>query len=169
MPTASNDPRPPGAGRRFRPRLLAAVGGALLLAALAGAAWVRGNPGAFAFGNRAQVARGAAIYAASCASCHGARLEGQANWRAPKPNGTYPAPPHDTEGHTWHHSDALLSRYIRLGGAGALGDLPGFRSAMPGFADTLSEQEIGDVLAFIKAQWSEREQAYQRAASEREE
>jgi len=168
----SNDPGPsagPGAGRRGRPRLWLAVGSTLLLAVLAAAVWVRGNPGAFAFGERAQITRGAAVYAASCASCHGARLEGQADWRAPKPDGTYPAPPHDAEGHTWHHSDALLSRYVRLGGAGALGDLPGFRSAMPGFAGTLSDQDIQDALAFIKAQWPERERAYQRAASEREE
>ena len=29
------------------------------------------------------VALGASVYEANCASCHGANLEGQANWRSP--------------------------------------------------------------------------------------
>src|SRR5205807_2276140 len=47
----------------------------------------------------ALVARGKAIYAEHCAACHGANLEGQANWRSRLPNGRLPAPPHDASGH----------------------------------------------------------------------
>jgi mono/diheme cytochrome c family protein len=55
-----------------------------------------------------QVARGKAVYAARCASCHGVNLEGQPNWRERLPNGRSPAPPHDDGGHTWQHSVGLI-------------------------------------------------------------
>lgn len=116
--------------------------------------------------DRVQVARGIRIYAEACASCHGARLEGQGDWRSPNPDGTYPAPPHDADGHTWHHPDSLLFRYTKLGGREALKDVPGVKSAMPGFGDGLSDQDIWDVLAFIKSRWPERAREYQRAATE---
>ncbi|MCB1335497.1 MAG: c-type cytochrome, partial [Roseivivax sp.] len=38
----------------------------------------------------AQLARGAAVYAEACASCHGANLEGQPEWRSPGPDGRLP-------------------------------------------------------------------------------
>ena len=53
----------------------------------------------------AQVARGEALYAKHCASCHGANLEGQPDWKKRLANGRLPAPPHDMTGHTWHHPD----------------------------------------------------------------
>ena len=90
------------------------------------------------------------------------------DWRSQKPDGTYPAPPHDAEGHTWHHSDSLLFRYTKLGGSEALRDVSGFRSGMPGFGDTLSDQEIWDVLAYIKSHWPEEMQEYQRAVTMRD-
>ena len=40
----------------------------------------------------AKVARGQAVYTASCAACHGANLEGQPDWRSRKPDGRMPAP-----------------------------------------------------------------------------
>jgi len=58
--------------------------------------------------NPAQVALGRGVYAAQCARCHGANLEGQPNWQERQANGMMPAPPHDPSGHTWHHPDAAL-------------------------------------------------------------
>ena len=43
----------------------------------------------------AQLALGQQLYAANCASCHGANLEGQPDWRRRNENGRMPAPPHD--------------------------------------------------------------------------
>jgi mono/diheme cytochrome c family protein len=98
------------------------------------------------------------LYAAHCASCHGARLEGEPEWQSPKPNGRMPAPPHDAGGHTWHHSDQELFRITKFGMSAVV---PGYASDMPAFAGVLSDQEIEAVLAFIKSTWPERERAYQ--------
>ncbi len=98
------------------------------------------------------VQMGADIYADNCASCHGANLEGQPNWRSPGSDGKMPAPPHDQSGHTWHHSDEVLFGVTKLGTAAYL-NLEGFESVMPVFEGILSDEEIISVLSFIKAQW----------------
>ena len=104
------------------------------------------------------IAAGASLYAENCASCHGANLEGQADWRSPGPDGRLPAPPHDETGHTWHHGDGLLFAYTKDGGAAAMADagVGDVDSGMPGFGDTLTDQEIYDIIAYIKSTWSER-------------
>ena len=107
----------------------------------------------------AQLARGAAVYAEACASCHGANLEGQPDWRSPRPDGRLPAPPHDETGHTWHHSDRILLDIMTRGTAAVVGG--NYESNMPGFGDTYSEEDLRAVLAWLKTQWPERERAYQ--------
>lgn len=97
------------------------------------------------------IALGQRVYAEHCASCHGARLEGQPNWRQRLPTGFLPAPPHNETGHTWHHADSLLFEITKNGGQ-ALAP-PGFKSNMPGFADILRDREIWASLAYIKSQW----------------
>jgi mono/diheme cytochrome c family protein len=96
------------------------------------------------------VARGTAIYEEHCASCHGAKLEGQRDWRHRLPDGRLPAPPHDPTGHTWHHSDKQLFDMTEFG-TGAL--VPGYQSDMPGFADKLSDADIWAVLSYIESTW----------------
>ncbi len=72
----------------------------------------------------------------------------------PDANGVYPAPPHDASGHTWHHPDALLLEIIANGGSSPT-------SAMPGFGDKLSDQEMAAILAFIKSHWGPDELEFQ--------
>ncbi len=106
---------------------------------------------------------GAAIYAAQCANCHGANLEGQANWRERNEDGVFPAPPHDADGHTWHHPDSVLFAYTKFGGQEAMRRMgvEGVTSGMPGFAGQLADEEIRAVLNFVKSTWSERMRSYQ--------
>lgn len=106
---------------------------------------------------------GQVLYGAHCASCHGVNLEGQPNWQVADENGVLPAPPHNERGHTWHHDNALLFQYTKLGGQKALAarGMTGFNSGMPGFADVLSDDEIWDILAFIRSTWPERIQNIQ--------
>lgn len=112
------------------------------------------------------VARGEPLYAQYCASCHGANLEGEANWRERRPDGSLPAPPHDETGHTWHHPDSLLIDYTLRGGAAfAQGR---FESRMPGFEDQLSREQVIAIIAFIKSTWPEEIQARHRMMSQRQ-
>ena len=108
------------------------------------------------------VETGALIYKNHCASCHGANLEGQDNWRSPGVDGRLPAPPHNETGHTWHHGDKLLFDYTKLGGAALMArrDMD-FDSGMPGFGEQLTDAEIRDVLAYIKSTWPDRIQKIQ--------
>lgn len=100
----------------------------------------------------AVTALGQKVYAAQCAACHGARLEGQSNWRERGPDGRLPAPPHDPSGHTWHHPDELLFRITKHGVAKAA-NLKDYASAMPAYDGVLSDVEIVAALSWIKAQW----------------
>ena len=93
------------------------------------------------------------MYAQHCAACHGARLEGQANWREPLPSRRMPAPPHDASGHTWHHPDAVLFGITKRGLVPGEYAPPGYQSDMPGFAGALTDDEIWAVLAYIKSTW----------------
>ena len=110
-------------------------------------------------------AEGERIYAEFCASCHGADLEGQPNWRTPLPTGGLPAPPHDETGHTWHHPDQLLFNITKFGGQ--QGAPAGFQSNMPAFGDRLTDREIKAALAFIRSRWPITIQGRQRRLSER--
>ena len=105
------------------------------------------------------LAAGSQLYADNCAVCHGANLEGQPDWQTPDADGVYPAPPHDASGHTWHHSNAQLFAYTKLGGQRVVKDmgLRNFTSGMPAFEDVLSDDEIWSILAFIAASWPARE------------
>lgn len=105
----------------------------------------------------AEVRDGRDLYVENCASCHGAELQGQPEWRSPDGNGLYPAPPHDETGHTWHHDDAMLTDYITRGGQAVLDDMNvPFTSGMPGFGSVLDASEIEAILDYIKSTWPER-------------
>ncbi len=104
--------------------------------------------------DRASLASGKALYDQHCASCHGADLAGQPDWRTRKADGRLPAPPHDESGHTWHHPMPMLFQMTRNGLVPPLAPA-GYQSDMPAFAGTLSDNEIHAVLAYIESTWSE--------------
>lgn len=104
----------------------------------------------------AQLALGQKVYAQHCAVCHGAKLEGQPDWRVRMPNGRMPAPPHDESGHTWHHTDEVLFRITKNGLVPPYAP-KNYESDMPAFAGKLSDDEIWAVLAYLKSHWTSRE------------
>lgn len=109
----------------------------------------------------AKVARGTAVYHQHCAACHGANLEGQADWRVRKPNGRLPAPPHEASGHTWHHPMSMLIEIVRNGLVPP--NAPeGYESDMPAFRGTLSDDDVVAVLSFIQSRWTEDVRAFRR-------
>lgn len=97
------------------------------------------------------VAQGKTLFAANCAGCHGVNGQGQPNWHVRNADGSLPAPPLNGDGHTWHHSDGLLYRIVRAGGAEFAA--PGFKSLMPAFEEILTHQEIVAVLTYVKSLW----------------
>ncbi len=103
------------------------------------------------------IALGEAVYADHCASCHGAGLEGEPDWRTVKENGLRPAPPHDETGHTWHHSDDQLFDLTKHGLTAVLARRGiEYESDMIGFGDVLSDEEILAALGYIKSTWPDR-------------
>lgn len=101
--------------------------------------------------DRQQVALGKKVYEDRCASCHGAKLEGQPNWQERKSDSKLPAPPHDASGHTWHHPDEQLFTITKEGLSAIV---PGYESDMPAYKGILSDQEIAAALSYIKSTWS---------------
>ena len=101
------------------------------------------------------IVKGKENYQSQCASCHGVNLEGQPNWRNFKEDGTLPAPPHDENGHTWHHDTGVLFDYTKLGGQLALkaAGVTDYNSGMPAFNEILTDDEIWGILAFIRSTW----------------
>jgi len=104
-------------------------------------------------GDAARVALGERVYVQHCASCHGAKLEGQPEWRSRRANGRLPAPPHDDSGHTWHHPDEVNFKVTKYGVVPPYAP-QGYESDMPAFGDRLGDDEIWAVLAFIKSRWT---------------
>jgi len=80
------------------------------------------------------VTSGQKLYATYCMSCHG---DQDSTLRFGQ------APPHNSEGHTWHHADAELKKWI----------LEGRPYNMPAFKEHLNETDVEAILAFIKTWW----------------
>lgn len=88
--------------------------------------------------------RGEEVYRTNCASCHGPNGEATAGWRTPGPDGRYPPPPLDGSAHAWHHSTETLEQMIREGSPGG---------GMPAWDGKLTNQQIDDVIVWIKSLW----------------
>ena len=102
-----------------------------------------------------KVAEGKVVYEANCAACHGAEGEGQPNWRERKADGSLPAPPHDSTGHTWHHADEVLIGIMADG-------QPTFpQSQMPKYRDVLTFEEMEATLEYMKSWWGPDERQFQ--------
>lgn len=99
--------------------------------------------------------RGEENYQLQCASCHGVNLEGQPNWRDFKEDGSLPAPPHDETGHTWHHDTKMLFEYTKFGGQKTLEavGVTDYKSGMPAYEGLLTDEEIWEILSFIRSTW----------------
>jgi mono/diheme cytochrome c family protein len=104
--------------------------------------------------NPDEIALGRIVYIEYCAECHGENLEGEADWQNQNQDQSFRPPPHDASGHTWHHGDKVLIESIKFGGERLSDNIGGF-SNMPAFEDTLTEDEIAAVLAYIKSTWPE--------------
>lgn len=109
------------------------------------------------------VALGRNIYEQSCASCHGAAGEGEPEWETPNALGELRAPPHDSTGHTWKHSDAMLYRIISHGWRDPFNETE--RLTMPAYGDLLSPRQIRAVIEYLETMWTHEQRRFQRRES----
>jgi S-disulfanyl-L-cysteine oxidoreductase SoxD len=129
---------------------LAAVMGGLFLGFLLSAAYAF-MPGARAdarplidWRDDAAVGRGRDLYAAQCASCHG----------APGQRGGAPASAallNGSGGQAWQHPDFSLFQLTKAGVSPET--CRSLSEAMPRFGETLDDAEIAAVLAYVKSTW----------------
>ena len=94
------------------------------------------------------VSRGADVFAQQCAACHGKLGQGNFTWRQRGADGKFPPPPVNGTGHAWHHPFRALGSQIKFGA-------PGGSGSMPGFAQTLSDQDVTDVIGWFQDKWSD--------------
>jgi mono/diheme cytochrome c family protein len=96
-----------------------------------------------------QVALGAALFSSNCAACHGDEAEGSAgDWKQRLDDGSFPPPPLNGSAHAWHHPISMLLQVINEGGAS-------FGGMMPGFSDTLEDDDKLAVIAYFQSYWTD--------------
>jgi mono/diheme cytochrome c family protein len=78
--------------------------------------------------------------------CHGKSGQGSFSWRKQDADGKFPPPPLNGTGHAWHHPFRALGSQIKFGA-------PGGGGKMPGFSESLSDEEIIDVIAWFQNRW----------------
>jgi mono/diheme cytochrome c family protein len=133
---------------------------AIVIGVVANAGEVRSAP------DSVRIQAGRAIYQQACASCHGAQGEGAPRWEGPDPSGELPAPPHDSKGHTWRHSDAMLYRLVQQGWRDPFNKSK--RLTMPAFKGQLSREETIAVVAYLKTLWTPEQRRFQAEESRRQ-
>ncbi len=93
---------------------------------------------------------GEALYSQYCQQCHGIASTGNGRLES--------VPVHGPTGHTWHHADGQIIGIV-------LGDLDYPGTTMPPFRGVLTEEEVRDVLAYIKSTWSAEQRSSQSEVS----
>lgn len=96
----------------------------------------------------ARVEAGATLFRRHCADCHGEWGEATVQWRRPDADGRTRPPPLNGTAHTWHHPFKVLARQVKYGTVNQGG-------SMPGFGETLSDEELTNVIAWVQSLWSD--------------
>lgn len=144
--------------------------GGVTLILIAAAACAPGDPGSMIKGvsfTPQQIAQGRVYYEQTCAACHGVNGEGQFPDAPLEPDATgrLGAPPHNDIGHTWHHSDELLVRYVVEGG---FADPQNFY-VMPRWDSLYDRDDAALIIAYIKTMWTAEQRIYQQRVTADEE
>ena len=108
--------------------------------------------------SKIMIAKGKLAYENNCISCHQVNLSGAENWKELDEDGHRKAPPLNGTGHTWHHDDKTLHSIIKYGLAKLVSN---YQGKMAGFGDVLNDDEIDNILAYIKSYWPKEKYQYQ--------
>ncbi len=106
---------------------------------------------------------GQASYNLRCAHCHGYAGEGELQVSAVDTLalGMKVVPPHDSTGHTWMHPEQLLVQLIQQGAPNPL-----YRFQMPAYSEVMTDEEIRQVLAYIRLWWTDAQREHHAAITE---
>lgn len=93
-----------------------------------------------------------------CAHCHGWGGDGQPQVTIENAEnlGYHTVPRHDSQGHTWLHPDQILFETIKYGVQAPTNLYP-----MSPFGEQLTDQEIFDVIGYIKQWWTDDQRQHQ--------
>jgi mono/diheme cytochrome c family protein len=108
--------------------------------------------------SKIMIAKGKLAYENNCISCHQVNLSGAENLKELDEDGHRKAPPLNGTGHTWHHDDKTLHSIIKYGLAKLVSN---YQGKMAGFGDVLNDDEIDNVLVYIKSYWPKEKYQYQ--------
>ena len=102
-------------------------------------------------------------YNLRCAHCHGYNGEGELQISAVDTLalGMKVVPPHDRTGHTWMHPEQLLVQLIQQGAPNPL-----YRFQMPAYGEVMTEDEIMQVLAYMRLWWTDAQREHHTAITE---
>jgi len=126
--------------------------GAILLSRDGGRDWISFE-GSDKF-TPARVAQGRQLFQNNCQVCHGVNGIGESPGNpAAQDEFGFKAPALNNDMHTWHHSDASLSKTIHLGSPR--------NERMIAWKDQLSDADIDSIIVYLKSQWSIRSLACQ--------
>lgn len=96
--------------------------------------------------NPERIANGKRLYLELCFMCHGMEGEGDPDWKTPRKDGKYSAPPLNGTGHAWHHPMKFLHDYTKYGSVEKGG-------AMTGFEGALGDKDITDIILWFQSKW----------------
>lgn len=136
-------------------RLYASVDtGAILISGDGGKSWSSFEGSHTA--NAARIAKGRQVYEDTCQACHGADGIGESpDDPLAKDEFGFKAPALNDDAHGWHHSDQNLMNTILSGSPR--------NERMTAFKDTLSADDVANVVTYIKSLWNFRSLACQGA------
>lgn len=95
------------------------------------------------------IARGAKLFDAHCAQCHGPQAQGHPDWQTPSDGSFAAAPPLNGTGHDWQRSRAELAAVIKSGVRRKTDKV----DVMPGWKGRLSDRDIEDVINWMQSLW----------------
>lgn len=93
------------------------------------------------------ITRGAAVFQAHCAECHGPQAQGHPGWGYDDGAKLILSPPLDGNGNTWKRSRQEMVEMIKTGVR--RGNTP----VMPSWEGRLSDQQIEDAITWFQALW----------------
>jgi mono/diheme cytochrome c family protein len=104
----------------------------------------------------ANIARGKQLYEDNCQACHGVGGIGESPGDpSARDEYGFKAPALNDDAHGWHHSDKNLSATVLNGSSR--------NERMVAFKETLSDEDVDNVIAYVKSLWSFRSLACQGA------